>query len=161
MDTTQLTPASSPVRIERLSPTQFHAFNKIGDQIYEYTYLPEYLAHINRWIGFADLAEVKAINHALIQNALQNKLYSKYSISDFSQFAGGFLEAMEWLSNELLPQIIQMGFKGDAVVKPTDFFAALTIDDAREQLTKLPYDQVFVDTFEQAMTWLVGKKRPV
>lgn len=139
-------------------PLHFTIKNRVGKAIFEYTYLPHYYASIHSWLGFVDMAQMKAVIQYLVLHTDQNHLPAMRCISDFSLCEGGFSEAMEWFATEVLPRIIPLGFRGEAIILPKDFYAELTIDDFRDLVKEAACEHAYFDTLAEGMAWLEAHK---
>ena|GEM_PF-7050839 len=139
-------------------PFHFTIKNRLGKPIFEYTYLPQYYAGIHSWLGFVEMAQMKAVIEYLVSQSEQNHLPAMRCISDFSLCEGGFSEAMEWFANEILPRIIPLGFRGEAIILPKDFYAELTIDDFKDLIKEIACEHVYFDNLVEGMAWLEAHK---
>jgi hypothetical protein len=142
------------LRLTLTDPHHFEVANGLGTPIFTYTFLPEHYASLNQWLGFVDVDQMRVVIEYLLAHSREYQLPVARCISDFSTFEGGFSETVEWFVNEFLPKVIPMGFRGEAVIVPKDFFAELTIEDYRDSAQQLACEHVYFRTLAEGMAWL-------
>jgi hypothetical protein len=135
-------------------PHHFEVANGRGIPIFTYTFLPEHYASLHQWLGFVDTEQMLVVIKYVLAHTREHQLPTTRCISDFTTFEGGFSEAVEWFVNEFLPIVIPMGFKGEAVIFPKDFFAELTIEGFKESAQRLACEHVYLRTLAEGMAWL-------
>lgn len=105
----------------------------------------------NGWVGFRTNTQMKEI--------LEGHFYEFFDdyrcqnlLTDCSKMKGSFIDIVEWLTDEFMPQLGEMGLKNHSIVLPFDSFAQLTVKDwvKRSQAIKT---KAFA-TLSEAINWL-------
>jgi hypothetical protein len=136
------------------SPHQFTIQNQFGATVLAYTYYPALCASVHRWCGFVEVEHMKAIVIHIFGHVQAHRLPTFRIVTDLSGFEGGFSEVTDWFANEFLAKIIHFGFKGEAMVMPSDLFAQLSVDDFKETAQYLACEHVYFNTLAEGMAWL-------
>jgi hypothetical protein len=142
------------LKVTVADPHHFTVQNQFGATILAYTYFPELCASVHRWSGFVEVEHMKAIMIHIFGHVQAHRLPTFRWVSDLSGFEGGFSEVTEWFANEFLAKIIPMGFKGEAVIIPSDLYAQLSVDDFKETAQNLNCEHVYFHTLAEGMAWL-------
>lgn len=105
----------------------------------------------NGWVGFRTNTQMKEI--------LEGHFYEFYDdhrsphlLTDCSKMKGSFIEIVDWLTNEFMPQMGEIGLKNHSLVLPMDSFAQLTVKDwvKKSQIIKTKG----FTTLSEAINWL-------
>lgn len=105
----------------------------------------------NGWVGFRTNNQMKEI--------LEGHFYEFYDdfrcpslLTDCSKMKGSFTEIVEWLTNEFMPMMGEMGLKNHSLVLPFDSFAQLSINEWAKR-SKVIKTKTF-PTLSEAINWL-------
>jgi len=64
-------------------------------------------------------------------------------------------EDQDWTSNNWFPRAIEAGSKKMALIKPSDVFSQISIEDIMEEARKAePLEDKFFEQMEEALSWL-------
>jgi len=103
------------------------------------------------WIGFRTVDQLKEILSGHFTTYFQ-RYKSKKVLVDATRMTGSFVEANEWMANELMPKLIDMGLQNIATALPQNVFAQLSADDWIKKIKGL--DSRMFGSFEEALNWI-------
>lgn len=126
--------------------------NKMGQDfhIIDTTYLSQGIL-FHGWKGFRTAEQLKEVLEGHLKE-LFSQNGCKGMVIDNREMAGSFSSVNDWLANDYMPKLINMGLKNNAVVLPNNVFAKLAVEDWDRKISGFVTRNF--DEVEKAVAWV-------
>lgn len=115
---------------------------------------PKSSAVVIHWIGYSQSSEFReACNKSLELLILKN---ATYMIADNKEGRVVTPEDQQWMLDEWFPKAYENGYRGSAVIMPTNMFRELAVKNIANNLEKGKFIVQYVDNLEDAQQWILS-----
>ncbi len=105
------------------------SYNNLGNEFHfiDITYLKEGILY-HGWKGFRNTDQLKEVLEGHLLDVFKKNGCKKMLINNV-EMSGSFSAVNDWLANDFMPKLVNMGLSTNAVVLPSNIFAKLAVED--------------------------------